>query len=56
MEDLALRWKQLSLTEVEGKKVDLTKNKKSLEFVVVANFFTRRSLNIEAVSNTFRPL
>lgn len=56
MEDLALRWKQLSLTEAKGIKVDLTKNKKSFEFVVAAKLFTRRSLNIEAVANTFRPL
>lgn len=56
MEDLAYKWKQHSLTEAEGKNVDLTKEKKKLEFVIAAKFFTCRSLNLEAMANTFRPL
>ena len=42
MEDLALRWKKLSLSEAEGKKCDLSKNKKSSAYVLAAKFFTRR--------------
>nr|POE45417.1 hypothetical protein CFP56_20089 [Quercus suber] len=56
MEDLALRWKQHSLTEAEGRNVDLTKEKKKLKFVIAAKFFTFRSLNLEAMANIFRPL
>ena len=43
MEELKLRWKKLSLSEAEGKKL-------------AAKFFTWRSINVEAVARTFRPL
>ena len=54
MEDLEHRWQLLSLTESEEKKMDLTRNNKNLSFVLAAKFFTRRSINIEAVARTFR--
>ena len=54
MEDLENKWQRLSLTESEERKVDLTRNKKNLNFVLAAKFFTRRSINIEAVARTFR--
>jgi len=41
MEDLALRWKKLSLSEVEGKKFDLSKDKKASDFVLATKFFTQ---------------
>ena len=53
MEDLALRWKKLSLSEVEGKKHDLTKEKKTSEYVLAAKFLTRRSINVEAMARMF---
>ena len=56
MEDLTRDWKKLSLTEKEGDKLDLSKNKKTQVFVLAAKFFTRRSLNVEVVAKTFRPL
>lgn len=56
MEDLAQKWKTLSLSEVEDTKVDLLRGKKKLDFILAAKFFTRRSLNVEAVVKTFRPL
>ena len=56
MEDLTRDWKKLSLTEKEGEKLDLSKLKKTQVFVLAAKFFTRRSLNVEAVAKTFRPL
>ena len=56
MEDLTKDWKKLSLTEKEEDKLDLSKNKKTQAFVLAAKFFTRRSLNVEAVAKTFRPL
>lgn len=38
MEDLTARWKSLSLTEVEGSKVDLTRDKKKVGAVLAAKF------------------
>lgn len=56
MEDIASRWKKLSLSDMKGKNVDLSKEKKRLEFVLAAKFLTRRSINIEVVARTFRPI
>ena len=56
MEDIASRWKKLSLSDTEGKNVDLSKEKKRLEFVLVVKFLSRRSINIEVVARTFRPI
>nr|POE69994.1 hypothetical protein CFP56_78248 [Quercus suber] len=55
MEGIASRWKKLSLSDMEGKNVDLSKEKKRLELVLTAKFLTRRSINIE-VARTFRPI
>lgn len=51
MDDLALRWRKLSLSETEGTKCDLSKDKKVEEYVLAAKFFTRRSVNIEVVAS-----
>lgn len=56
MEDLANNWTKLSLSEKEGDKLDLKKNKKDQRFFLAAKFFSRRSLNVEAVAKTFKPL
>ena len=56
MEDLAQSWKKLSLTDVEETNIDLSNDKKKKGTVLAAKFFTWRSLNIEAVARTFRPL
>ena len=56
MEDLAKDWKKLSLSTKEDDKFDLSKNKKIQNYVLTAKFFTRHSVNIEAVAKTFRPL
>ena len=56
MEDLANRWRKLSLSEKEGEKLDLKDKKKEQNFVLAAKFFTRSSLNVETVAKTFRPL
>ena len=42
MEDLAQKWKTLSLSEVEDTKVDLSRGKKKKDFLLAAKFFTRR--------------
>ncbi|XP_075633956.1 uncharacterized protein At4g02000-like [Castanea sativa] len=56
MEEISKRWQKLSLTDTEGDKVDLSKEKRMPEFVLVGKFFTRKAINIKAVAKTFRPL
>ena len=56
MEDLTRSWQKLSLSSKEGEKMDLSKIRKIQGFALAAKFFTRRSLNVEAVVRTFRPL
>lgn len=56
MEEIPKRWQKLSLTDTEGDKLDLSKEKRIPEFVLAGKFFTRRAINIEAVAKTFRPL
>lgn len=56
MEELAKDWKKLSLSNKEDNKFDLSKNKKEQKYTPAAKFFTRHSVNIEAVATTFRPL
>lgn len=56
MDDLAQSSKRLSLSEEEGRKVDLSRNKKVGRFVLVAKFLTRRAVNIEAVARMFQPI
>ena len=53
MEEISKRWKKLSLTDIEGDKFDLSKEKKRPEFVLARKFFTRRAINIEALAKTF---
>lgn len=55
MDDLTLRWKSLSLTEVEESKVDLMRDKKKTGTVLAAKFFTRRNVNVEVEARTFHP-
>lgn len=56
MDDLATRWKTLSLSDKESKTLALTKNNQSEEYVLAAKFFTRRNVSIDAVAKTFRSL
>ena len=56
MDDLASRWKKLSLSDKEGKKLAVGKNKKVMEYVLAAKFLTKRSVSIDVVPKTFRPL
>ncbi|KAK9990738.1 hypothetical protein SO802_025723 [Lithocarpus litseifolius] len=56
MEDITKSWTKLSLSEKEGDKLDLSKKKKSQGFVLAAKFYTRRSVNLEAIAKTFRTL
>ena len=56
MEDLTKSWTKLSLSVKEGDRLDLSKMKKSQGFVLAAKFYTRRSMNLETVPKTLRPL
>ena len=54
MEDLTKTWSNLSLNKREGSDFTLHNNHRSSEFIIVAKFLTRRVLNMESVSRTFR--
>ena len=56
MEELSTRWKKLTQSESDENKVALRLDRKKREFVLAGKFFTRRTLNVEAVAKTFRPL
>lgn len=55
MEDLTRRCDRLSLSTREDKKITLPQKQSTPSFMVAAKFFTRRTLNMEAVVRTFRP-
>ncbi|KAK7861031.1 uncharacterized protein CFP56_029151 [Quercus suber] len=56
MDDLTISWKKLSLSDKEGKKLALVKNKKRVDFVLAAKFLTKRNVSVDAVAKTFKPL
>ena len=56
MEELSNRWKKLTLSTSEDNPVALRPDRKKREFVLAGKFFTRRTLNVEVVAKTFRPL
>ena len=53
---MELRSDNLSLSVREEKIVVLSKKNQIVEFILVAEFCTKRDLNLEAVAHTFRPL
>ena len=56
MDELAQKWKKLSLTFVEGRRIYLSRKKKTGIHVVAAKFLTHQNINIKAVARTFRPI
>uniref|UniRef100_A0A2N9HDU2 Reverse transcriptase domain-containing protein n=1 Tax=Fagus sylvatica TaxID=28930 RepID=A0A2N9HDU2_FAGSY len=56
MEDLNGLWQRLSLSETEEDRFILEPTKQSATHILAAKFFTRRVINVEAVTRTFRPL
>ena len=56
MEELSQKWKKLSLTNTEGSKFDLSKEKHLPKFVLVGKFFTRRVINIKALAKNVSTL
>lgn len=56
MDDLAHSWNQLTLSEREGPGCSLTHDDSVMDFSIVANFLTRRAINVEVIARTFTPL
>ena len=56
MDELTTHCNGLSLSDKEGPIFDLEDDMATLEFIIVAKFFTRRALNMEAIVSTFKPL
>ncbi len=56
MESLEGLWEKFSLSEVEGNMVDLISTPDQPKSFLAAKFLTRRTLNVESVARTFKPL
>ncbi len=56
MDSLEGLWKKFSLSDFEGDGVDLASESDQPKSFLAAKFLTRRSLNVEAVARTFKPL
>ena len=56
MDEIIRRCDGLSLSAKEGSRVKLSSEVAALEHVLAAKFLTKRSLNMDAVARTFRPL
>jgi hypothetical protein len=56
MESLEGLWEKFSLSDMEGNTVDLHSTPDQPKTFLAAKFLTRRTLNVEAVARTFKPL
>ena len=56
MEDIDGLWKRFSLKDQEDDKFDLSSMAQQDKPTLAAKFFTRRTINVEAVARTFKPL
>jgi hypothetical protein len=56
MEELEGQWQWFSLTEGEGDKFNLDPSYPSETYTLAVKFFTRRIINVEAITRTFKPL
>ena len=56
MDDLDGLWKKLSLNDKEDNVFDLSSDAQPDKPTLVAKFYTRRVINVEAVARTFKPL
>uniref|UniRef100_A0A2N9I5D1 Reverse transcriptase domain-containing protein n=1 Tax=Fagus sylvatica TaxID=28930 RepID=A0A2N9I5D1_FAGSY len=56
MEDIEGLWKSFSLNDQEDDKFDLSSMAHQVKPTLAAKFFTRRTINVEAVARTFKPL
>ena len=56
MEEIDNMWQKLSLNEIEGEKFNLGSQTQAVSYYLAAKFYTRRIINVEAVTRTFKPL
>ena len=56
MDNLTKHWQKMSLNTREGEELDLDEELTTKNFTMAAKFYTRRALNVEAVTRTFGPL
>ena len=56
MDNLTMHWQKMSLNAREGEELDLDEELTTKNFTMAAKFYTRRALNVEAVTRTFSPL
>ncbi len=49
-------WKKISLSELEDDKFNLSSSEGDQKPTLVAKFFTRRAINVEEITRTFKPL
>jgi hypothetical protein len=56
MEEIDSMWKRLSLNEIEGERFNLGSSTQVASHSLAAKFYTRRVINVEAVTRTFKPL
>ena len=56
MEDLTQSWSRLTLTDREGLGCSLTATDSLEEYSIIAKFFTKRNLSIDAIARTFNPI
>ncbi|XP_075655025.1 uncharacterized protein At4g02000-like [Castanea sativa] len=56
MEKLTKTWNSLTLSKCEGSNFRIEEEQAKTEFILAANFLTKRALNRDAIAKTFTPL
>ena len=56
MDEITEAWDVLSLSNREGNDLKLQRKKPTVEFSIMAKFLTKRTLNIDVVARTFKPI
>ena len=52
MDEVTKQWEKLTLTDIEGEECALTNDVIDGSFAVVAKFFMKQKINLEAVART----
>ena len=56
MEELTKHCNGLSISNREGPTLDLEEDMATPKFIIAGKFYTRQTLNMEAIALTFKPL